>query len=148
MQEYRVHMAVWAVVGSPLIQSADPRTLSQDCIDMMTNPEILAVNQDPLVGTPFLAWQHANSSEVQSNTIVAQAIGRPLHDGSVAVVLVNRGEATANLTVTWEDINLPAGQATVRDLWARRNVGTFSSSFSAAVPRHSDITLRITPRHG
>jgi alpha-galactosidase len=70
----------------------------------------------------------------------------PLVNGSIAVVLFNRGLATANITAQWADIGAPAGQAmSVRDLVRRQTIGTFSGSFTGSVASHASMTLKLTP---
>ena len=102
MAEYRAHYSVWAVLASPLILSADLRTINQthpECLDLMLNREIIAVNQDPASLPPVLVSQATNMSaakravgaEPSSSEVTAQVFARPLHGGALAVVLLNRG---------------------------------------------------------
>eukprot|EP01043_Picozoa_sp_COSAG02_P002482 COSAG02_NODE_57_length_43668_cov_118.217196_19_plen_612_part_00 len=67
LAEYRAHYSVWAVLASPLIISADLRTIKEqhpDCLELMLNPEIVAVNQDPAALPPRLVYQHTNGSSI------------------------------------------------------------------------------------
>jgi hypothetical protein len=70
----------------------------------------------------------------------------PLEDKSLAVILFNRAGATNDITALWSDIGLPANTtATVRDLWAHSDLGSFTNSYSASVPTHAVKMLKITP---
>lgn len=72
----------------------------------------------------------------------------PLTGGSYAVVLLNRGNVvTDSITVRWTDLGLPSGKsATVRDLWAQKDLGTFTNSYTGEnIPVHSVQMLKITP---
>jgi alpha-galactosidase len=71
---------------------------------------------------------------------------RPLKDGSRAVILFNRGENEAPISVSWEEIGYPAHlSATVRDLWAHRDLGKMTGKFSAPVAAHGVVMVRIAP---
>jgi hypothetical protein len=62
-----------------------------------------------------------------------------------AVALFNRGDASASITVQWSALGIPAGDASVRDLWAHSDLGTFHDSFtSSAVPSHGVVMLGVT----
>ena len=69
-----------------------------------------------------------------------------LADGSYAVMLLNRGNQKAEMIARWKEIGLPEGDAVVRDLWKREDLGTFTDSFSATVNAHSSYLLKITPK--
>lgn len=70
---------------------------------------------------------------------------QPLSDGSQAVALVNRGSATEKITVKFSDLGISSA-ATIRDLWAHRDLGTYSNSFVAAVDSHDTVLIRVTPQ--
>jgi len=70
----------------------------------------------------------------------------PLSDGSIGVILFNRGTSSASITANFTDIGLtPNSKANVRDLWAHQDLGAYTGSFSQTVPTHASITLRVTP---
>ena len=128
MAEYRAHYSVWAVLASPLLLSADVRTIKAkhpECLKLMLNGEIIAVNQDPAGLAPLLVSQTTNMTaarlashdEPTSSDITAQVFARPLHGGDIAVVFLNRGEAPTTLSVSWRALGLKEGQAmAVRDV--------------------------------
>jgi len=69
----------------------------------------------------------------------------PLSDGSVAAILLNTGSSSASITAEWSDIGIPAGAATVRDLWQHKDMGSFTGSYSAEVASHGVVMVTVTP---
>jgi len=134
--EYRAHFSFWALLAAPLIAGNDVRSMTPEIKEILTNPEVIAVNQDN---------QGREGRRVQKNGDL-EVWAKWLADGGRAVILFNRGEAEAELRVTWEDVGYPAHlQAKVRDLWAHKDVGTFSGSYSAQVPSHTVVMVEILP---
>jgi alpha-galactosidase len=130
--EYRTHMSLWCILAAPLISGNDLSTMSPETLSMLTNPEVVAVDQDP-AGTEG----HRVSEEGP-----LQAWVKPLADGSRAVGLFNQGESTIPVTVRFKGIGL-SGEVLVRDLWARKDLGAFSGSYTARVPRHGVVMIKV-----
>jgi len=132
------HFSLWCLIKSPLILGNDLRSMSQQTLDILTNDELIAINQDPL---------GVQGHRVNITDDVLDVWAGPLSDGSIAVVLLNRGNTTADITVHWSDIGLSAStKAVVRDLWLHQNIGQFTGSYTAkAIRTHASITLSITP---
>ena len=130
--EYRTHMSLWCILAAPLISGNDLAQMSPETLAILTNPEVIAVDQDP-AGTQG----HRVAQEGPLEVWV-----RPLADGSKAVGLFNRGESTMPITVNFNTIG--AGPtALVRDLWERQDVGTFTGSYTAQVPHHGVAFIKI-----
>merc|ERR1719231_907051 len=118
LAEYRSHLSVWAVLASPMILGADLRTITKkhpECLALLLNPEIVAVNQDPGVHVPWLVLQTTNSSDIASTNIISQIFARPLGPvgkppDAIAVVLLNRAETASILTVSWAELGIPEGK--------------------------------------
>lgn len=133
--EYKSQFSLWCIMAAPLFISANVATLSQTYVDMLTNPEVIAVDQD--------------SACVQGSRVVQNGTSevwrKPLGTSGTtkAVALLNRGSSTTNITVNWSDIGLASGNATVRDLWARADMGTYINSYTASVPPHGTVMLKI-----
>jgi alpha-galactosidase len=69
-----------------------------------------------------------------------------LKEGGRAVVLFNRGASDADISFSWEDLGYPGHlSAAVRDLWAKKDLGKSTGSFTAKVPSHAVVMLRVTP---
>jgi alpha-galactosidase len=102
----------------------------------LTNREVVAVDQDAL-GMEGRRVRKDGESEVWS---------KGMKDGSRAVVLFNRGASDAEISVSWEDLGYPDHlSAAVRDLWAAKDLGKFTSNFKAMVPSHGVVMVRVAP---
>jgi alpha-galactosidase len=109
--EYRSHFSLWAMLAAPLIAGNDLRNMSPDIHEILTNKEVIAVDQDPLGRQGRRVWKEAD----------LEIWAKPLHDGSRAVVLFNRGSSEQRVSVAWEQIGYPGHlSASVRDLWAHK----------------------------
>jgi alpha-galactosidase len=134
--EERAHFSFWALFSAPLMAGNDLRNVSRETLDILTHPEVIAVDQDALGIQGRRVWDRG-PQEVWM---------KPLADGSKAVILFNRGTEPSRITVHWEDVGLfPGGAATVRDLWKRADLGTFTGSFGADVASHGVVMVRVTP---
>jgi alpha-galactosidase len=134
--EYRAHFSFWALLSAPLIAGNDVRSMSPEIKEILTNLEVIAVNQDKL-GREGRRIRKDGGPEVWA---------KPLGDGSRAVILFNRGATEADVGVSWEEIAYPNHLSVkVRDLWSHKDVGSFTGKYSAKVPSHSVVMLKITP---
>jgi alpha-galactosidase len=134
--EYVAHFSLWALIKSPLLIGCDVTAMSNATLSILTNKDIIALNQDPL-GVQGHRVAKSNDLEVWAG---------PLANGDVAVILFNRSPSAANITAQWADIGLAKGTAaTARDLWSKANLGSFTDSLQLAVPTHAVRTLRLTP---
>ena len=134
--EYRSHFSMWALFAAPLIAGNDVRSMPAATKEILTNKEVIAIDQDPL-GRAGHRVHVDGDSEVWS---------RELADGGRAVALLNRGASPAKIAAAWVDIGYPAAlPASVRDLWAHQDRGTVHGSFMAEVPSHGVVLLRIKP---
>jgi alpha-galactosidase len=140
--EYRSHFTMWALMAAPLIAGNDLRNMSQSTIDILTAPEVIAVNQDPLGVQGVLAGAIVGTRQPEVWYKILTG------DNVRAVALLNRSDRTADITVKWIDIGLPSGPASVRDLWQRRDAGMFENSYTAAVPSHGVVLVRIVSTGG
>ena len=119
-----------------MIAGNDLRTMTPEIHDILTAPEVIAVNQDALGKEGARVWKDGDL-EVWS---------KQLKDGSRAVILFNRSGAAADVTVNWVDIGYPAHvSAGVRDLWTKKDLGKFSGNYTAKVESHGVVMVRVTP---
>jgi len=146
LTEYQSEYSLWAIFASPLIISADLRSLAHDhpdCLELIKNTEVIAVNQDALGKAGKLVYQYGGNT---TETITQQAWVRPLYDGSIAGLMFNRGPSEEKMTLTWTQLGLPQGKsAVVRDLWQHKDIGTFDQSFSAQVASHGVVMIKVKP---
>ena len=132
--EQYTHVSLWSLLAAPLIFSGDITRLDEFTLSLLTNDEIIEVDQDPL-GKPGYRVAKTGDSEVWM---------KPLEDGSFAVGLFNRGEIGAKVTVLWSDLGI-SGKQLVRDLWRQKDLGKFYDKYSAKVKRHGVVMIRIRP---
>src|SRR5256712_1200656 len=133
--EYRTHFGLWALMSAPLIAGNDVRTMSDATRAILTNPEVIAVDQDALGFQANLAADSGNGVQVWYKPLAGS--------GARAVGLLNRGDAAAMITVRWNTVALAPGNATVRDLWARADRGSFANEYSVSVSAHGMGLLRV-----
>jgi alpha-galactosidase len=134
--EYRSHFSFWCLLAAPLIAGNDLRNMTPEIKDILTNKEVIEVNQDSL---------GLQGHRVRKNGDL-DVWAKQLRDGSRAVVLFNRGAADANISVSWEELGYPAHlSANVQDLWLKKDLGKFYGSFSVKVTSHGVVMIRVTP---
>ncbi|HZT73085.1 MAG TPA: glycoside hydrolase family 27 protein [Terriglobales bacterium] len=131
--EYRTHFSLWAILAAPLIAGNDLAHMTPATLAILTNRDVIAVDQDPL-GKQGTRLSQDGTSEVW---------GKPLKGGAWAVGLFNRGEQPASITVRWPQLQL-AGARHVRDLWAHKNLGRVRDQFTATVAPHGVVMIRVS----
>ncbi len=134
--EGRAHFSMWAIMAAPLITGNDLTKMSATTLEILTNEEIIAVDQDPLGVQGRVVATPGADIEVWSKELSGT--------DTRAVALFNRGSGNASITVQWSDLDIPSGEAAVRDLWAKQDLGSFTNSYTASnVPSHSVVMLKI-----
>ncbi|MFD8599437.1 NPCBM/NEW2 domain-containing protein [Kitasatospora sp. NPDC059646] len=133
--EYRTHFSLWAEMAAPLLIGADLRTAQQETLDILTNADVIAIDQDPL----------GKQGSVVSNDHGLVVMSKPLADGGRAVTLTNEGSYDATLTTTVQAVGIGGAPSyTVKDLWSKKTT-TSTGTISATVPGHGTAMFRITP---
>ena len=133
--EYRTHMSLWALSAAPLLAGNDLRNMSADTKAILMNKEVIAIDQDSL------GKQATPARNGQFETWV-----KPLADGSVAVGVVNFGSDTARATIQASDLHLNGNVRHARDLWAHKDVKFQNGAYSADVPAHGTLMLRVSSK--
>jgi alpha-galactosidase len=134
--EYRTHFALWCMLRAPLLAGNDLRDMTEDTKSILMNSEVIAIDQDP-AGLPMKRIAQ------EGNTVV---YSRPLKNGDVAVAFFNRGDKAADMSVTWEALGLAHKKIQARDLWKHAAVPVSGTSYSASVPTHGVVLLRVTAK--
>jgi alpha-galactosidase len=129
--EYRTHMSLWCILAAPLLAGNDLSKMTKATLEILTNPEVIAVDQDPK------GIQGHRVSQVGPLEVWV----KPLTDGSQAVGLFNRGESVNPVTVKFSDIGF-TGSATLRNLWAHKDLGSFQDHYTASVPKHGVVVIK------
>jgi alpha-galactosidase len=133
--EQYTHISLWCLLSSPLLIGCDMTKMDEFTLSLLTNDEVIAVNQDPL---------GKQAGRVSKDDEGHEVWAKDLEDGSKAVGLFNRGEFPATVTAKFDDLKL-TGSQTIRDLWRQKDVGTMSGEYDVEVPRHGVVLVRVIP---
>jgi alpha-galactosidase len=132
--EQYAFMSLWSLMAAPLFFSGDMNRLDEFTLNVLCNPEVIAVNQDPL-------GQCARVVMLSEETFL---MVKELADGSRALGLGNRGEFETEISVAWSDVGLEGPQV-VRDLWRQRDIAVRSDRHASMVPRHGVVLVQMSP---
>ena len=135
-EESKTHFSMWAMWSAPLLAGNDISNMSADTKEILLNKDVIAIDQDPL-GQQARRVKKMGDLEIWS---------KQLSDGGRAVALLNRGKETARITALWTDIGYPESlSALIHDLWTKKEEKAVKASFSADVPSHGVVMVRIKP---
>lgn len=132
--EQYTHISLWCLLAAPLLIGCDMTELDAFTLGLLTNDEVLEVDQDPL-GKQAARLAREGETEVW---------GKPMEDGSWAVGLFNRAREPQRVVASWKDLGL-AGPQRVRDLWRQKDLGVFDGAFATEVARHGVVLVRVFP---
>jgi alpha-galactosidase len=135
--EQYTHISLWCLLSAPLLIGCDMTKLDDFTLSLLTNDEVIAVNQDPL-GKQAARVAKDGDTEVWA---------KDMEDGSKAVGLFNRGDEPAQVTATLSTLGL-TGEQTIRDLWRQQDVAHASDEYKATVPSHGVLLLKLSPTKG
>jgi alpha-L-fucosidase len=130
--EQYTHISLWCLLSAPLLIGCDLEKLDAFTLNLLSNDEVLAVDQDAL-GRQAVCVATEGDLRVYA---------KDLEDGSKAVGLFNLGNGEATVTAKWADLKI-SGKQTVRDLWRQKDLGEFSNEFTAKVPKHGVVLFRL-----
>lgn len=134
--EYRSHFSLWAILAAPLMAGNDLRDMTSETRDILTNREVIGVDQDAMGREGERVWK-AGDLEIWA---------KQQRDGSRAVVLLNRANTEQQIALKWEQIGYPSHiPATLRDLWAHRELGKFVGEFATPVAPHGVVMVTVRP---
>jgi alpha-galactosidase len=133
LDENRLHMSLWAILAAPLLAGNDLSKMPAETASILTNRDVIAIDQDPL------GKQGDRVSEVGPVEIWA----KPLQGGAKAVALFNRNDSAMPITLKLSDVGFGGG-AKAHDIWADKDLGKLQGTYTATVPRHGVVLLRLT----
>lgn len=137
--EYETHFSLWCLMKAPLLIGANIANMSTDTLRILTNSDAIAVNQDPL-GVQGNKKVSDGNREVWAGPLSSPST-------SYAVILLNRGNSTTDITADWIHIGLdPNTTAAVYDIWQHKDLGMKTGSVTAEVPSHGVAFYRLTPQ--
>jgi alpha-galactosidase len=131
--EQYTHITLWCLLSAPLLLGCDLEKLDDFTLNLLTNDEVLAVNQDAL-GKQALCVVKEGDLRVYA---------KELEDGSRAVGLFNLGDAAATVSVKWSDLKL-SGNRYVRDLWRQKDLGRCGDEFHQSVAPHGAELVKLS----
>jgi alpha-galactosidase len=133
LDEYRTHMGLWALLAAPLLAGNDLSTMKPETIALLTNKEVIAIDQDPL-GKQADRVYAEGSEEIWA---------RPLADGSKAVGIFNRFDWPQTIEINFHELGFKS-RVKARDIWAAKDLGTLPSHYSSRVAAHGMVLLRVS----
>jgi alpha-galactosidase len=131
--EYRTHMSLWSILAAPLLAGNDLRDMTQGVKDILMNREVIAIDQDK-AGKQGHRLSQSGTQEIWV---------RELDRKAKAVALFNRGGDAARISIKWSDLGVKRN-AKARDLWAHADVKVEGPEFTATVPSHGVVMLRVS----
>lgn len=131
--EQRTHFGLWALMAAPLMAGNDLATMSDMTKSILLNREVIAVDQDPL--------GRAGDRVMQEGPLEVWA--KPLSGGAVAVGFVNQLTYATRITLRFSDAGMH-GKVNARDLWEHRDLGEIKDMYTAEVPAHGIVMLRLS----
>ena len=132
--EAQSQFSMWAMVAAPLIIGSDPRLLSTRSVNMLTNPRVIAVDQDTLGAQGYLLSQSGS----------AQVWVKPLAGGARAVALLNTGSSSQQISTNVTAVGMPKARSyTLLDLWTNQTSQT-KNTITATVPAHAVVLYKVS----
>lgn len=131
--EYRTHMSLWSMLAAPLIAGNDVREMNDSIKAILLNREVIAIDQDKAGKQATRKWKNGDQ-EIWT---------RPLAGGDTAVALFNRAKDAASITVKWSDVGFQKSPAKARDLWLHQDVKLTGINYTAEIPSHGVVLLRV-----
>ncbi|MGV3705844.1 MAG: glycoside hydrolase family 27 protein [Arcticibacter sp.] len=145
VNEDRAHFAMWAMIAAPLVAGNDLRSMSATTLQILTNKDVIAVNQDSL-GIQGFQYREKDKLEIWF---------KPLQDGDWAVCFLNRNDIGQQVNFDWSKevvddslskrkIEIGGRGYTLRNLWTKKVAGTTKKAFKAVVPPHDVLMFRLS----
>lgn len=138
------HFSMWSMLAAPLMSGNDLRDMSLQTIEILTNKEVIAVNQDTL-GKQAVKFMDMGDHQIWA---------KPLGNKEIAICFLNRGRGTWNLDHNWtdqtmyfaRDINFKTTEYTVRDLWQHKDLCSSKDRLVASIPEHGCLMVRLSKK--
>jgi alpha-galactosidase len=140
--EYITHMSMWSMLAAPLMAGNDLRNMNGETKEILTNKEVIAVNQDKL-GQQAIRFMDMGEHEIWA---------KPLDNNEIAICFMNRTNEEWDLNYDWKknamyfatDINVYKNEYSIRDLWKHQNIGTTASLTRQKIPAHGVLMVRLS----
>jgi len=133
--ESRAHFSLWCILAAPLMAGNDVRKMSDEVKTILTNNEVIAIDQDPLGKQGYQFMTHPGK----------EIWARELSDGDWAVCFFNNSDNPVKIRVKWTHLSFLKGTYKIRDLWQKKDIGTTRDDFIGDVDSHDVVLFRLTP---
>jgi alpha-galactosidase len=136
--EYKTHFALWALMNSPLMIGCDIRSMTPETKEILTNKDIIAINQDIECRGPFCIRQWNNPEKVF-------ALVKPLFGGDYAIGFFNFGDQRSEMSLQFYDIGLPYSSGRGLELYdchTHQTIGTFTERYATQLDSHDCLVFR------
>jgi alpha-galactosidase len=133
--ENRAHFSLWCILNAPLILGNDLRDIPDDILEIITNREVIALNQDALCKQGKIAYSRNG----------VQIWIKPLLNGDTGILILNRNDESVDFTFNFTDADLGKSSYNVRDLWAKKDLGMINQSLKQDIVNHDVKVYRLTP---
>jgi len=133
--ESRAHFSLWCILAAPLMAGNDVRTMPDEIRNILTNKEVIAIDQDPL-GKQGYKFKAEAGKEIWV---------KELSRGGWGVCVLNTSDISAKTIINWKDLTFLKGTYQVRDLWQKKNIGTTNNDFAGEVASHDVILFKLSP---
>lgn len=145
VNEDRAHFSLWCMLAAPLMTGNDLRKMTEQTKGIFTNKEVIAVDQDP-IGVEGFRYYSFDGLEIWI---------KPLSNGDLAVCFLNRSEKPQNINYEWmahaiqdklsnTDVDFAKTTYKLRDLWAKKDVGTTQKTFKQSIAAHDVVLLKLS----
>ncbi len=134
LTESRAHFSLWCMLAAPLMAGNDVRIMSDEVRDILTNKEVIAIDQDPL-GKQGYQFMKQPGKEIWV---------KELSDGNWAVCFLNSGDNTMQIRVNWQHLWFLKGSFEIRDLWQKKDIGKTNKEFIADIQPHDVIMFKLS----
>ena len=130
--EYRSHFSLWCMLAAPLMAGNDLRDMSKSTIEILTNKEVIAIDQDILGKQGYKIKDYGN----------LEIWLKPLKSEDIAICFLNRNIKAKNINIDWQNLGIK-GNYILRDLWKKKNIGNTNKNFIAKIDCHGVILLKL-----
>ena len=142
--EYITHFSMWCMLAAPLMAGNDLTKMDKDTHEILTNKEVIAVDQDPM-GEQGRRFMDMGEKEIWA---------KPLSNGELAVCFLNRTDFPWKLDYNWRaqtiyfanEVNIYANEYVIRDLWKHKDIGTTAQNTKTTIPAHGVLMVRLSKK--
>lgn len=142
--EYITHFSMWCMLAAPLMAGNDLTKMDKDTHEILTNKEVIAVDQDPM-GEQGRRFMDMGEKEIWAKS---------LSNGELAVCFLNRTDFPWKLDYNWRaqtiyfanEVNIHANEYVIRDLWKHKDIGTTAQNTKTTIPAHGVLMVRLSKK--